>query len=217
MSQAIIDAILTSPALRRTIQEQLDKHNKPVQLSTKKRLTADDVKFVVNDIGEFGVKVGNQFFFMDVDGACFTYDSEGPANYRPVEPREFPAVSPDLANCASFDEFRSASNTWQSMTPTRACRKAGTRSLHEYQAVYGSKLVASIDHACKALVTTRHSMIRATPGLSRPYSSKSSGLEVARWLVLGSPELAGYSASTVRAVLPLFVSCPRGRPSRKTK
>lgn len=65
-------------------------------------LTPDDVEWVVNDIAELGVKIGDQFFFL-YKGESLVYgwldpdptkpplhdDGETPLQWRPVWKREF--------------------------------------------------------------------------------------------------------------------------------
>lgn len=57
------------------------------------QLTAEDVVWVVNDIAELGVKIGNQFFFL-YKGCSLVYgtgqhDDGRPMQWRPVFKREF--------------------------------------------------------------------------------------------------------------------------------
>lgn len=57
------------------------------------RLTADDVEWVVNDLAELGVKIGNQFFFCYKGHSLVyeegTHDDGRPMLWRPVFKREF--------------------------------------------------------------------------------------------------------------------------------
>lgn len=49
----------------------------------------DNVQWVVNTLGELGVKIGNQFFFL-YKGRSLVYDSsETTIRWRPVGKREF--------------------------------------------------------------------------------------------------------------------------------
>lgn len=56
-------------------------------------LTAADVEWVVNDIAELGVKIGNQFFFLYKGGSLVYSDAQhddgSPMHWRPVFKREF--------------------------------------------------------------------------------------------------------------------------------
>lgn len=57
------------------------------------RLTADDVEWVVNDLAELGVKIGNQFFFCYKGHSLIyddgTHDDGRPMMWRPIFKREF--------------------------------------------------------------------------------------------------------------------------------
>jgi hypothetical protein len=61
----------------------------------RRLLTSDDVEWVVNDIAELGVRVGNRFFFL-YKGSSLEYDglhdSGEPMRWRPVYKREFGEV-----------------------------------------------------------------------------------------------------------------------------
>jgi hypothetical protein len=56
-------------------------------------MTEDDVKWIVNDMGELGVKIDDNFFFL-YKGESFSYpdnkhDDGEPIMWRPVGKREF--------------------------------------------------------------------------------------------------------------------------------
>ncbi len=51
-------------------------------------LTPKQVEWIVNDIGELGVKIGENFFFL-YKGESIEYDSMSDIKYAPVEKREF--------------------------------------------------------------------------------------------------------------------------------
>jgi hypothetical protein len=57
------------------------------------RINASDVQWIVNDMGELGVKIGDQFFFLyrgkSVAFGFCTHDDETPIMYRPVGKEEF--------------------------------------------------------------------------------------------------------------------------------
>jgi hypothetical protein len=54
----------------------------------KERLLEEDVEWVVNSIGELGVKVNDQLFFM-YKGRSLCYDGDPTMYYRLVGKREF--------------------------------------------------------------------------------------------------------------------------------
>lgn len=60
-----------------------------------KFISTDDVQWIVNDIGELGVKIGRRFFFI-YKGYSLEYknghDNGQPMRWRPVYKREFGEV-----------------------------------------------------------------------------------------------------------------------------
>lgn len=68
---------------------------------------ARDVKWVVNDLSELGVKIAGRFFFL-YKGESIEYSGDGePAMWRPVEKREFGETCKpaDLAHCEDGHEW----------------------------------------------------------------------------------------------------------------
>ncbi len=97
----------------------------------ERRLLPDDVEWVVNDIAELGVKIGDQFFFL-YKGTSLVYgyldedpsippvhDADGtPMHWRPVFKREFGEcahpinyANPSLIGTVSLDD----SDEWQEL------------------------------------------------------------------------------------------------------
>ncbi len=88
------------------------------------RLTADDVEWVVNDLAELGVKIGDQFFWL-YKGDSFVYeegkhDNGSPMHWRPVFKREFGECAhpidyadPRKIGTVSLDD----SDEWQELPP----------------------------------------------------------------------------------------------------
>lgn len=68
-------------------------------MSTQRKLTEEQVEWVVNDNAELGVKIGNQFFFCykgrslvygkDSRDGVALHDDASPMHWRPVFKREF--------------------------------------------------------------------------------------------------------------------------------
>lgn len=82
----------------------------------KNKLKAEDVEWVVNNLAELGVKIGNQFFFL-YKGMSLVYretiqcDNEKAMTYRIVGKREFGECchpvnyeNPNLIGCVSPDD-----------------------------------------------------------------------------------------------------------------
>ena len=87
-------------------------------------LKDDDVKWVVNDNGELGVKIGEQFFFLYKGESLVytsgTHDEGGPMHWRPVFKREFGECchpfnydDPTRIGAVSLSD----SNEWQALPP----------------------------------------------------------------------------------------------------
>lgn len=90
-------------------------------------LKADDVQWVVNDIAELGVKIGNQFFFLYKGHSLVYEDAEHddgtPMHWRPVFKREFGECAhpinyenPKLIGQVSLSD----SDDWQQLPPAPA-------------------------------------------------------------------------------------------------
>jgi hypothetical protein len=103
-------------ALRATLSHQTAELE-ALRKDAERKLTDDDVQWVVNDIAELGVKIGSQFFFLykgrslvygehndsRKDGFA-THDDGSPMHWRPVFKREFgecchPVNYEDLRKC----------------------------------------------------------------------------------------------------------------------
>lgn len=99
-------------------------------------LTADQVEWVVNDIAELGVKIGDQFFFLykgtslvygddeksRAAGVCLNEDTDPPTphKWRPVFKREFGECAhpinyknPAMIGTVSLDD----SDEWKPLPP----------------------------------------------------------------------------------------------------
>lgn len=100
------------------------------------KLTADQVEWVVNDIAELGVKIGDQFFFLykggslvygddeksRAAGVCLNEDTDPPTRHmwRPVFKREFGECAhpinrhdPKMIGTVSLDD----SDEWKPLPP----------------------------------------------------------------------------------------------------
>jgi hypothetical protein len=106
------------------------------------KLTAEQVEWVVNDIAELGVKIGNQFFFLYKGGSLVYEDSKhdngAPMRWRPVFKREFgecchPVNYGDLRACGYDHRIGTVdpgdSDEWQDLPqpPTKAAAEPGER------------------------------------------------------------------------------------------
>ena len=99
------------------VEPFFDDIEKQLAQSATARLKAEQVEWVVNDIAELGVKIGNQFFWLykghslvygdyedtSKDGVCL-HDDGTPMHWRPVGKREFgecchPVNYEDLRSC----------------------------------------------------------------------------------------------------------------------
>lgn len=119
------------------------------------RLTEDDVKWVVNDLGELGVKIGEQFFWL-YKGKSLVYEGlheDGtPMLWRLVGKREFGEVCHPIdwwekqfglaprytrecvANSLTFDSDRvNPEYEWQPLPNSRPDREPASNSLSEAQ------------------------------------------------------------------------------------
>lgn len=116
---------------------------------TRGPLTEDDVQWVVNDIAELGVKIGNQFFFLykghslvygeaddpEVkDGIC-VHENGTPMHWRPVFKREFGECchpvnykDPRMIGTVSLDD----SDEWKPL-PAATSPSAITRNIDHYR------------------------------------------------------------------------------------
>ena len=129
----------SAPELARRLRDAEEK------LARANTLTADDVEWVVNDIAELGVKIGDQFFFL-YKGASLVYgtdeasqaagvslnedvDPPTPHKWRPVFKREFGECAhpinyndPRLIGTVSLDD----SDEWRDLPPALASKEPGT-------------------------------------------------------------------------------------------
>jgi hypothetical protein len=97
-----------------------------------------------------------------------------------------------------------------------AALSAGPRNAEDYRQDYGSGLMAALAAACDAeAAKPRAGILRKGSRDQRPYSADLSLSAVVEHLLERHRGLQSYSPSTLRAALPQFVACPRGRPPRK--
>jgi len=106
-----------APESRKVLRQYIEQGAQP---GADVVLTEDRVEWVVNDIAELGVKIGNQFFFLYkghslvygqdssdvIDGVAVNHDADPPIkhHWRPVFKREFgecchPVNYEDLRQC----------------------------------------------------------------------------------------------------------------------
>ncbi len=120
---------------------------------------------------------------------------------QPSEPR------PRRAGTSERTEAAAASRTRREL-----------RSTEDYKAVYGKKLVDALGAVCAdELAKAEHGLLRkgGKDKQRRPYASDMSLAALAEQLKRRHHVLSDYSTSTLRATLPKFVACPRGRPASK--
>lgn len=93
---------------------------------------------------------------------------------------------------------------------------AGPRNAEDYRQDYGSGLMSALAAACDAEASKpRAGILRKGSRDQRPYSADLSLSAVVEHLLARHRGLQSYSPSTLKAALPQFVACPRGRPPRK--
>lgn len=186
------------------INEAIDFHAAARSLSSARyagsSLTADAVEWVVNDIGELGVKVGNRFFFL-YKGSSLEYpeghDNGSPMRWRHVYKREFgECCHPDLYYKLGSDAWRTHhADDWEGEVPrTAASQHAAAPSTEGDPADDGQWAVTDLGRTRHyARVLTR---LEEEGGPLSPAASGSTGPSAAD--IIGSvviPCLADMSAT----------------------
>lgn len=93
---------------------------------------------------------------------------------------------------------------------------ARPRNADDYRQDYGSGLMAALAAACDAeAAKPRAGVLQKGSRDHRPYSADRSLSALVELLRERHRGLQPYSSSTLKAALPQFVACPRGRPPRK--